>query len=215
VHPGFPHQDLRLARLFVYHRSLCIYSHHYRGTPEKPGLVLGLRRGGSCRSLAFHVPGNEAQKTYDYLVEREQINGTYQEKHVCLHLEDGKKVQSLVFVTDSAHPQYAGTLAVCDIAKIVSTARGKTGSNQDYVLNTLQQLRMLKIYDRLLERVAHGSFHNGIFTASGGRGTVIAGVSSGNKERPAQQHRHNHCRQNGGCTRKQNTVKSMTILRRP
>jgi cation transport protein ChaC len=53
--PGFPHLEVRLARLFGFHRRFCIYSHRYRGTPEVPGLVFGLDRGGSCRGLAFRV----------------------------------------------------------------------------------------------------------------------------------------------------------------
>lgn len=152
--PGFSYRNLQLARLFGYHRSLCIYSHYYRGTPEQSGLVMGLKRGGSCRGMAFYISRTEAQKTYDYLVEREQVNNTYKEKYLHLYLEDGRKVKSLVFIADSAHPQYAGTLASCDIVKIVSAARGKTGSNRDYVLNTVHHLRMLRVYDRLLEAVA-------------------------------------------------------------
>lgn len=152
--PGFSCQNAQLSRLFGYHRSLCIYSHHYRGTPEMPGLILGLKRGGSCRGVAFHVAKDKAQKTYDYLIRREQVNNVYKEKHVDIYLEDGNRVKSLVFIADPGHPQYAGALAPSDIARIVSAASGKTGSNQEYVLNTVRHLRTLDVRDRLLEKIA-------------------------------------------------------------
>lgn len=152
--PGFSCQNAHLSRLFGYHRSLCIYSHHYRGTPERPGLILGLKRGGSCRGVAFHVAKDKARKTYAYLIRREQVNSVYKEKHVDIYLEDGNRVKSLVFIADPEHPQYAGTLAPHNIARIVSAANGKTGSNQEYVLNTVRHLRTLDIRDRLLEKIA-------------------------------------------------------------
>ena len=76
-HPGFPHVEVRLAVLHGYHRRFCVYSHRYRGTPERPGLVLGLDRGGSCRGLAFRVPAAESAEVIDYLYEREMITGVY------------------------------------------------------------------------------------------------------------------------------------------
>jgi cation transport protein ChaC len=53
--PGFPHIGAQPARISGFHRKLCVYSFHYRGTPEKPGLVFGLDRGGSCTGMAFEV----------------------------------------------------------------------------------------------------------------------------------------------------------------
>lgn len=153
-HPGFSYSEKQLACIFGYHRSLCIYSCHYRGTPQQPGLVLGLSRGGSCRGMAFHIPRKEAQQTYDYLVAREQINGVYRQRQVRIYLADGRNVQSLVFVADCRHPQYAGPLACPDMARIVANARGKTGSNLDYVFNTLNHLRELNVRDHGLESLA-------------------------------------------------------------
>src|SRR4051812_49632753 len=71
--PGFPFVERRLAHLHGYHRSLCVVSHVHRGTPEKPGLVLGLDRGGRCLGVAFRVAAAEADSTVEYLREREQV----------------------------------------------------------------------------------------------------------------------------------------------
>ena len=60
--PGFSYVDSNAALLRGYHRSLCIYSHRYRGTPNLPGLVVGLDNGGSCRGVAYKVPAASASQ---------------------------------------------------------------------------------------------------------------------------------------------------------
>ena len=54
--PGFAHVETRRARLFGYRRALCVASFVHRGTPQRPGLVLGLDRGGSCLGLSSGQP---------------------------------------------------------------------------------------------------------------------------------------------------------------
>lgn len=151
--PGFPYQDIQLCRLFGYHRNLCIYSTHYRGTPQQPGLVLGLDRGGSCAGMAFHVNSEHADHTYRYLVEREQVTGVYCEKQVWLHLENGRRVKGLAFVADPTHPQYAGQLDNRTAFEIVAASRGQAGLNKDYVLNTVHHLHSFGVRDRRLEQI--------------------------------------------------------------
>ena len=77
--PGFAFLEQKPARLIGEHRSLCIYSMVHRGTPEKPGLVLGLDRGGACQGVAFRVAATERKTTVAYLREREQVTGVYRE----------------------------------------------------------------------------------------------------------------------------------------
>src|SRR5262245_2338593 len=71
--PGFPYLERHPARLIGLHRALCVYSYVHRGTPEKPGLVLGLDRGGACRGIAYRVAAAERDGTLSYLREREQV----------------------------------------------------------------------------------------------------------------------------------------------
>ncbi|MDA1059866.1 MAG: gamma-glutamylcyclotransferase, partial [Proteobacteria bacterium] len=72
-HPGFPFVEAAPAYLYGYHRAFCLYSEHYRGTPQRRGLVLGLDRGGSCRGRAFRVAATEAEAAMDYLIKREMF----------------------------------------------------------------------------------------------------------------------------------------------
>src|ERR1700737_5518384 len=76
---GFEFEERVPARLIAEHRALCVYSFDHRGTPEKPGLVLGLDRGGACRGVAFRVPAKQRSDTVDYLRSREQTTNVYRE----------------------------------------------------------------------------------------------------------------------------------------
>ena len=79
--PGFAFEEARRARLIGCRRCFCIYSVHHRGTPERPGMVLGLDRGGACEGIAYRVAAANAAETVRYLRAREQINGVYREAH--------------------------------------------------------------------------------------------------------------------------------------
>ena len=53
--PCFGYTRKALGRAHGYHRALCILSTRYRGTRRKPGLVMGLCRGGSCWGVAYRI----------------------------------------------------------------------------------------------------------------------------------------------------------------
>ena len=112
-------RERRLARVRGYHRALCVYSHVHRGTPERPGLVLGLDRGGSCRGVAFRVAAADAAETIAYLRAREQVTMVYRERRVGLSLDDGRPVPAITYVVDRAHAQYAGRLDDEETLRIV------------------------------------------------------------------------------------------------
>jgi glutathione-specific gamma-glutamylcyclotransferase len=152
--PGFGHEEAVKARLFGYHRALCIHSRHYRGTPERTGLVMGLDRGGSCVGMAFRVAEPDKSAVVDYLHERELISHVYKERRLTARVHDGRIVQVMTFVADQSHEQFAGHLGVEDAARIVRGAAGTAGRNEDYVMNTLAHLREIGIRDHWLEGVA-------------------------------------------------------------
>jgi cation transport protein ChaC len=87
--PDFDFSEQAPAALIGAHRSLCIYSFHHRGTPDHPGLVLGLDEGGACRGVAFRVAPDKAEPTLAYLREREQVTDVYVEAIRPVSLLDG------------------------------------------------------------------------------------------------------------------------------
>ncbi len=160
--PGFPFAEQSMAILHGYHRRFCVASLRYRGTPEKPGLVLGLDRGGSCRGMAFRVVAADAAATLDALWDREMINRTYHPRLLPLRLADGRKVaKACTFVVDRQHSQYSPCLDEAEMAERITHCVGERGPNLDYLTNTVEHLERLGIHDgrlhALLTRVISGS----------------------------------------------------------
>src|SRR5471032_3667384 len=86
--PGFAFLERRNARLVGAHRALCVYSFVHRGTSQRPGLVLGLDRGGNCRGIAYRVAARKRAETIDYLRAREQVTMVYRETRRRVWLDD-------------------------------------------------------------------------------------------------------------------------------
>jgi cation transport protein ChaC len=108
--PGFAFVERVPARLVGLHRALCVYSFVHRGTPERPGLVLGLDRGGMCRGIAYRVAAAKRVETIAYLRGREQVTTVYLEIMRQIALEDTarRRVRALCYIVDPSHVQYAG-----------------------------------------------------------------------------------------------------------
>ena len=149
--PGFFYAERRRATLNSWHRSLCIYSHVYRGTPEQPGLVLGLARGGKCHGVAFRVEGPLRVATTRYLRSREQVTTVYLERAVPVVLETGEQISALTYVADRQHPQYAGQLDRGSMLELVQSGMGTSGKNADYVTETNDHLAAIGVRDPDLE----------------------------------------------------------------
>lgn len=159
--PGFAAAEARLARLDGYRRAFALSSVHYRGTPEFPGLVLGLdwAPDQSCTGMALRVAGPEADAVRAYLADRELVSRAYFEvRHKVTLLGDGPgrgtAVEAICYILDRTHPQYAGGMAPADQAAIIRRAEGPTGSNRDYLMNTVAHLRELEIDDAELFALA-------------------------------------------------------------
>ncbi len=152
--PGFPHVSAQQGLLRGAHRSLSIVSHHHRGTVERPGLVFGLTRGGSCRGMVFEVAAGEWPAVYAYLQEREQVTSVYRDVMRPVRLADGRTVSALAFLVDERHEQFAGHLELDQQLAMVRAGVGLSGRNVDYVLNTARHLRELGIRDRQLMALA-------------------------------------------------------------
>jgi cation transport protein ChaC len=150
--PGFPHLDACPARIFGYHRALCVWSWFHRGTPVRPGLVFGLERGGSCLGRVYRVAATDRARVEAYLYEREMVTAVYR-PHRLPARAAGRVVQALAFVVDHRHAQYAGGMTAEAAAQVVAAARGASGPNPEYVINTHRHLRELGIRDPHLDRL--------------------------------------------------------------
>ncbi len=151
--PGFAYLRAERALLYGAHRSLSIYSHRHRGTPERPGLVFGLSRGGSCRGVAFEVAAAHWDEVFAYLQAREQDRGVYRESCRQVRLEDGTRVRALAYLVNERHPQFAGRLELAEQVRLISRSRGESGNNAEYVRNTARHLLSLGIEDKGLMRL--------------------------------------------------------------
>ena len=151
--PGFAFIDRQGATLHGRRRAFCIYSVHHRGTHERPGLVLGLAPGGAVRGMAYRVAPDQWAQTYAYLREREQPTETYVESRAAVRLLDGRRVDCLVFLSDTRHPQWAGALGVERQAQLIAGARGLSGRNVDYLRDLVEHLRADGVRDRSMEQL--------------------------------------------------------------
>ena len=154
--PGFEFEERVQARLIGEHRALCVYSFVHRGTPEKPGLVLGLDRGGACRGIAFRVAERNRAATVAYLREREQVTSVYREvkRSVWLENEARQRVSALVYVVDRGHVQYAGRLSLAEQLRHVQQGHGQSGVNRDYVVATVKAIEAAGFRDGRLHQLA-------------------------------------------------------------
>ena len=152
--PGFAFEERCVATLHGWHRALCVYSHVHRGTPEKPGMVLGLDRGGSCRGVAFRIAPSLREETIAYLRAREQVTMVYKETWHELRLVDGRRVRAVAYTVDREHQQYAPRLPDEELLRLVRDGVGVSGANPDYVRNTHAHLVAMGIHDRRLGALA-------------------------------------------------------------
>lgn len=152
--PGFPYVESIRARIYGFHRSLCIRSVRYRGTDDQPGLVFGLDRGGSCAGVSYHIDLTRQREVADYLQDREMLNDIYDPSIKSVTLNDGRNVGAIVFIVKRQHPSYVNNLTIDQTASIVANACGQRGANLDYVQSTLNSLETIGIRDRGLYTVS-------------------------------------------------------------
>ena len=162
--PGFAFLESHPALVRGYHRSFCVESTHYRGTKERPGLVLGLDRGGACRGRAYKVAAVHGKDVIDYLHEREMLSGIYEPRWLKAALlpvasspmevpptRDSPRppprvVKAAAYVVDRQHGQYR-RLRPERIAEQILQGVGKNGTNVAYLENTVRHLGELGVAD--------------------------------------------------------------------
>jgi cation transport protein ChaC len=151
--PDFAFRERSMGMLRGYHRSLCILSTRYRGTDRRPGLVMGLCRGGSCWGVAFRVPAARVAETLARLWHREMRRTVYTPKLVPVRISRGRRVRALAFIADPEHAQYCRELDLRSRAQLVAQGVGERGRCTDYIRHTLEHMLEVGVTDPHLARV--------------------------------------------------------------
>lgn len=150
--PGFAPAETRPALLRGWHRRFCVASAIYRGTPDRPGLTLGLDRGGSCRGLALRIAASERERILDYLAEREMPEEIYSSRPVRVGTGEGA-LDAYTLVVNRDHALYVPPMDIAAMAARIARSHGSRGANRDYLDQTVRHLDALGISDRSLHRL--------------------------------------------------------------
>jgi cation transport protein ChaC len=151
--PAIEFADSQPCKVEGWRRSFCFWVPMGRGTPELPGLMLALQRGGVCEGIAYRLAPDQVRSELGIVWNREMIAGVYQPQWVPTGLRDGRTVTALTFVVDPAHCQYCGDLPLERAAHHIAFAEGRRGACRDYLANTAAHARALHIHDPYIEEL--------------------------------------------------------------
>ncbi len=143
------------ARVHGWHRAFCLATRAGRGTPDNPGLLLGLRPGGECRGAVLRVPEDGLEHELDVLWRREMVTGSYTPRWLAAEEADGTALPpALAFTIEDTSHGYAGDLPEAEVVERLATAGGELGTCAEYLFRTTEGLRRMGIRDPALERIA-------------------------------------------------------------
>jgi len=151
--PALEFAEAQPCKVDGWRRSFCFWVPLGRGTPELPGLMLALERGGDCEGIAYRLSPEQVQSELAILWNREMLAGVYQPRWVPTRLRDGRTVTAVTFVVDTAHCQYCGDLPMERAAHHIAFAEGRRGACRDYLANTAAHARALGINDPYIEEL--------------------------------------------------------------
>ncbi len=150
--PEFEAAETRPAHVHGWHRALEMRSRVNRGTPDCPGLVFALVRGGSCRGMAYRIQAERVPQEFERLWQREMPTGVYDPRWLSCRTAHGP-VRALAFTLSRQSPAHTGPISDAQMVEILRTANGRFGSTLDYLLHTERSLRSCGIHDRDVTRI--------------------------------------------------------------
>lgn len=158
--PAIEHIGAERAHVHGWSRRFCLRMVLGRGSPEYPGLMLALDRGGSCYGLVFRIAANQVREELRLLWRREMLSGSYEARWIPATVA-GERTRSLTFVVNRRHPRYTGKLPPAQVARFLATGQGSHGNCRHYFDSTVASLVEMGVRDAALERIrialaAHG-----------------------------------------------------------
>jgi cation transport protein ChaC len=150
--PIFRFVEQRVGTIYGWHRRFCLWVPQGRGTPDNPGLVLGLDYGGSCRGIVYRIAATDVPSELLLLWRREMVVGCYIPRWVRVY--DGtRKLEAIAFIINRRHRAYAGNISLETTVNSIATATGELGSCVDYLVQTVNGLMTAGIQDKQLLRL--------------------------------------------------------------
>ena len=142
-----------------WHRSFCLRVVRFRGTPQEPGLMMQIDRGGACEGVIQEIDEAGEIDTLRALWRREMTVKPSSNFPRWIEVEaNGRRRKAVAFTANPESPIYAGVLSPDAIAERLATACGHWGSGAEYLHQTIACLVREGIHDAYLwdlqERVA-------------------------------------------------------------
>ncbi|CAN7483745.1 gamma-glutamylcyclotransferase [Variovorax sp. LjRoot290] len=150
--PALNHADVRPAKVHGWHRSFCLRSIIGRGSPERPGLMLALDRGGACHGMLLQIDARKVRDELRVLWRREMLTEIYEPRWVTAHICSAP-VRAITFTVNRSHPRYTKGLPIQEMARMINTGAGSLGTCREYFDATVQKLAALGIRDAGMERL--------------------------------------------------------------
>jgi cation transport protein ChaC len=152
--PALYFTEKKRGTVHGYHRRFCLWSTIGRGSPSRPGLMLGLERGGSCKGIFYKIDRREIRTELDIVFRRELITAAYRPTWVSARILGKSPFKAIAFVINRDHNRYAGMLDDETVIQTIADAKGTLGSCSDYLYETVLQLENLGMPDRHLASIA-------------------------------------------------------------
>jgi cation transport protein ChaC len=151
--PALDVVETSVARVHGWHRGFCLRMIFGRGTPDEPGAMLGLDRGGACHGLLHRIDAAKVEAELRLLWRREMLAGAYDARWVVAATVGARPIRALTFVVNRAHERFIGGYPIDHVAHLIRTGRGPLGTSRAYFDETVLTLERLGLLDAGLERL--------------------------------------------------------------
>lgn len=142
----------RVARVNGWHRKFCLRLVIGRGTPQEPGAMLALDKGGACNGLLYRIAASKVEAELRLLWRREMLAGSYHARWVWANA-GGERVRALTFVANRDHERYIGEHSIEQVASLIRTGQGGLGTSREYFDSMVRTLERFRITDAGIERL--------------------------------------------------------------